>query len=165
MLLSRWLAGTYMPVMTADHANRSRNQQAECPRCGKPLSLCVCDGWRHRQQDRAADPPASAGAGQAARHRATDRAALQECDAEDRAVVGEPCQGARTSRRSAALGDPLSRLGRAAASHPKRRSSPSIARARRKSASTRYCAASKASCCSTAPGARRRRCGGAIRGR
>lgn len=30
--------------MTPDPSHDTEAQQAECPRCGKPLSLCVCDG-------------------------------------------------------------------------------------------------------------------------
>src|SRR5262245_61619651 len=33
-----------MPGMTTDPPLDAEGQQAECPRCGKLLSLCVCDG-------------------------------------------------------------------------------------------------------------------------
>jgi DTW domain-containing protein YfiP len=33
-----------MPVMTNDAPPDTDNTQAECPRCGKLLALCVCDG-------------------------------------------------------------------------------------------------------------------------
>src|SRR5262245_15673537 len=33
-----------MPGMTDDPPLDAESQQAECPRCGKLLSLCVCDG-------------------------------------------------------------------------------------------------------------------------
>ena len=85
---------------------------AECPHCRKPRALCVCEGISaDRQQGVAAHPAASAGAGSRARHRAAHGAALQGRTAQDRPVVAEPHQDPRPPGRSAALGDPLSRLG------------------------------------------------------
>lgn len=35
--------GPYMPGMTADTPLAAEDQEAECPRCGKQLALCVCE--------------------------------------------------------------------------------------------------------------------------
>ena len=83
-----------------------------CPRCLKPLPLCVCDEiqpianrtalliLQHPQeQDRLLGT---------ARDR---RAAVRASDPQRRPVVAEPRQGARASGRSETVGDPLSRLG------------------------------------------------------
>lgn len=38
------LCTSYMPLMTSERPVTAGSEQAECPRCGKQLSLCVCDG-------------------------------------------------------------------------------------------------------------------------
>ena len=72
----------------------------DCPHCGKPLPLCICDSvspikskislliLQHPQ-----------GAGQDARHRAADGAAFQGCGRQNRPVLAKPVQGVGTESR------------------------------------------------------------------
>jgi len=83
-------------------------------RCLKPKTLCVCEGIVPIDKPHIAGrPPAPAGAGQDARHRAADGAAFPQRDLQDRPVLAEPRQGPRPPGRPAALGRALSRLGAA----------------------------------------------------
>ena len=140
---------------------------ADCPHCGKPMPLCICDSvtpienriplliLQHPQeQDRALGT-----ARLTARH-------FKDAVAQDRPVLAEPVQGAGAAgRRSLALGRALSRFGEGRRPRYRRaRSSPSTARASSSTTSAPSSAISRASCCSTAPGARPRRCGGAMPG-
>ena len=142
---------------------RSRSRNART--ASKPMPLCICDSvtpienrlslliLQHPQeQDRAL------GTARLTAH------AFQGCGVQDRPVLAEPVQGAGAAgRRSLALGRALSRLGQGRRPRHRRRDRRAQPQGRGRGQPARHPRqASKAWCCSTAPGARPRRCGGAI---